>query len=132
MANGIALNRHTKGLDSDFITGLRESFLAVNRSSLAEFAEWLASVEGRIRDFSLKDAQERNPLRMSSPAKRTIRKLKAGFPEPSVLPVERKRRISAERPQKGHGSPVAALYWHLHTVGTAFSIRRDRKGKATA
>ncbi len=49
MANGIALNRYMKGLDADFICRLRESFLGVNRASLAEFADWLAFADAPFR-----------------------------------------------------------------------------------
>ncbi len=84
---------------------------------------------GQHRDFSLKYAHVNDALRISSPANRASRDPKAGLAEPSVLPVARKRRISPERPQKGHGSPVNALYWHRHTTGAILSIRGEMKGK---
>ncbi len=45
MANGIALNRLMKGLDTDAILRQRERLLGVNRASMGEFAQWLASVD---------------------------------------------------------------------------------------
>jgi Zn-dependent M16 (insulinase) family peptidase len=49
MANGMAIMRHLRGMDRDFAGKHRGRLLAVNRDSIAEYAEWMGSSPELLR-----------------------------------------------------------------------------------